>query len=94
MRYHQTSDAYRSPFLLGNNMRTTIDLEEDVLRAAREIAKQRGSTIGRVLSDLARQALIRKAPISKKHGLPCFPVQPNAGVVTLELINHLRDETL
>jgi len=74
-------------------MRTTIDLEEDVLRAAKEIAKQRGSTLGRVLSDLARQALTRKAPISKKHGLPLFPVPPNAGVVTLELINHLRDET-
>lgn len=74
-------------------MRTTIDLEEDVLRAAKEIARQRGSTLGRVLSDLARQALTRKAPISKKHGLPLFPVQPNAGVVTLELINHLREET-
>ncbi len=74
-------------------MRTTIDLEEDVLRAAKEIARQRGTTVGRVLSALARQALTRKAPLSKKHGLPLFPVQPDAGVVTLELINHLRDET-
>jgi hypothetical protein len=78
---------------LEDSLRTTIDLEEDVLRAAKEIARQRGSTIGRVLSDLARQALTRKSPISKKHGLPLFPVQSNAGVVTLELINHLRDET-
>jgi hypothetical protein len=93
MRYHQTSDAYHSPALLEEKMRTTIDLGEDVLRAAKEIARQRDSTLGRVLSDLARQALTRKAPISKKHGLPLFPVQPNAGVVTLELINHLRDET-
>jgi hypothetical protein len=93
MHYHQTLDAQYSPALLEDKMRTTIDLEEDVLRAAKEIARQRGSTLGRVLSDLARQALTRKAPISKKHGLPLFPVQPNAGVVTLELINHLREET-
>jgi hypothetical protein len=73
-------------------MRTTLDLEEDVLLAAKEIAKQRGNTVGRVLSDLARQALTRQAPVSRKHGLPLFPVQPDAGVITLELVNHLRDE--
>jgi len=74
-------------------MRTTVDIEEDVLLAAKEIAKRRGNTLGRVISDLARQALTRRTPISKKHGLPLFPVQPDAGVVTLDLVNHLRDET-
>ena len=75
-------------------MRTTLDLEEDVLLAAKEIARQRGSTMGQVLSDLARQALTRRAPVSIKHDLPLFPVQPDAGVVTLEMVNHLRDEML
>jgi hypothetical protein len=73
-------------------MRTTLDLEEDVLLAAKEIAKQRGNTVGQVLSDLARQALTRRIPVSKRHNLPLFPVQPDAGVVTLEMVNHLRDE--
>ena len=74
-------------------MRTTVDLEEDVLLAAKEIAKQRGNTLGQVLSDLARQVLTRRAPVASKHGLPVFPVQSEAGVVTLELVNRLRDET-
>jgi hypothetical protein len=74
-------------------MRTTLDLEEDILLAAKEIAKQRGDTVGKVLSDLARQALTRRASVSRKHGLPLFPVQPDAGVITLELVNRLRDET-
>jgi hypothetical protein len=74
-------------------MRTTLDLEDDVLLAAKEIAKQRGRTIGQVLSDLARQTLIGRTPVSTKHNLPLFPVQPDAGVVTLELVNRLRDET-
>jgi hypothetical protein len=92
MFYGQTSDAYANNDLLEKTMRTTVDLEEDVLLAAKEIAKQRGNTVGQVLSDLARQALTRRAPVSKKHGLPLFPVQPDAGVVTLDLINRLRDE--
>jgi hypothetical protein len=73
-------------------MRTTVDLEEDVLLAAKEIARQQGNTLGRVLSDLARQALTQSKPVSAKHGLPQFPVQPDAGVVTLDLVNRLRDE--
>jgi hypothetical protein len=73
-------------------MRTTLDIEEDVIRAAKEIARQRGMTVGQVLSDLARKSLTRKPSLSKKHGLPVFPIQPDAGVVTLETINQLRDE--
>jgi hypothetical protein len=76
-----------------NTMRTTVDLEEDVLLAAKDIAKQRNNTLGQVLSDLVRQALTRRAPVSTKHGLPQFPVQPDAGVVTLDMVNRLRDET-
>jgi len=74
-------------------MRTTVDIEEDVLLAATENARKRQTDVGRVLSDLARQSLTRKSPVSKKHGLPLFPVRPDAGVVTLELVNQLRDET-
>mgnify|MGYP000992204603 CR=1 FL=1 len=73
-------------------MRTTVDLEEDVLLAAKEIAKQRGTTLGRVLSDLARRALTPEPATATKHDIPLFPVQPGAGVVTLELVNRLRDE--
>ena len=93
MFYHQTSDANVPNDLSEETTRTTIDLEEDVLLAAKEIARQRGNTVGQVLSDLARQTLTRRAPVSKKHGLPLFPVQPDAGVVTPELVSRLRDET-
>ena len=74
-------------------MRTTLDIEEDILLAAKEIARQRAVTVGKVLSDLARQALTRRAAGATRHGLPLFPVQPDARVVTLELVNRLRDET-
>ena len=43
-------------------MRTTLDVVDDVLEAAKELAARRGATAGRVLSDLARTALNRNYP--------------------------------
>ncbi len=73
-------------------MRTTLDLDDDVLLAAKEIARQRGNTVGQTISDLARQALTQRPPVTKKHGVPQFPVRQKGGVITLELVNRLRDE--
>lgn len=74
-------------------MRTTLDLDEDVLLAAKELARKRGLTVGQVVSDLVRQSLTRQVRTDTRNGLPQFPIQPDAGIVTLELVNHLRDET-
>jgi hypothetical protein len=74
-------------------MRTTLDIEDDILMAAKEIARDRGTTIGRVISELARTTLTQAAHVTEDDGLPLFPIQPNAGIVTLELVNRLRDET-
>ena len=73
-------------------MRTTLDIEDDILLAAKELARRRGLSVGKVLSDLARQALTRRGGQKVRDGVPLFPIQPDAGVVTLELVNRLRDE--
>jgi len=31
--------------------------------------------------------------LSQKRGFPLFPIQPDAGIVTMELVNQLRDES-
>jgi hydrogenase 3 maturation protease len=54
---------------------------------------ERAVTIGKVLSDLARQAMVRQVTNATRDGVPLFPVQPGAGVVTPELISQLQDET-
>ena len=38
-------------------VRTTLDIDDDVLQAAKDLAANRRTTAGKVLSDLARQAL-------------------------------------
>lgn len=72
----------------------TLDLEEEVLLAIREIARRRGVTMGQVLSDLVRQALAGEVAGTVRNGVPLFPVQPGAGVVTMELVSQLRDEAV
>jgi len=73
-------------------MRTTLDIDEDVLLAARDMAQRRHAPLGRVVSDLARRGLIRGSGNAERNGIALFPVQPDAGVATLELVNRLRDE--
>ena len=73
-------------------MRITLDLDEDVLLAARELARRRHVSIGRVLSDLARGALARQESTATRNDVPLFPLRPEGRVVTLDLVNQLRDE--
>ena len=74
-------------------MRTTPVIDDDVLAAVRAIARQRQQTIGQALSTLARSALHPPVAGAVRNGIPLLPVrQPNA-IVTLEVVNELRDES-
>jgi hypothetical protein len=72
------------------SVRTTLDLDDDVLAAARSIAAVRKQTMGKVVSDLLRQSLatkLKKGP----SGVPLLPRRPGI-IVTNELIDKLREE--
>ena len=88
-------------------MRTTLDIADDVLFAAKELARQNKSTLGHVISDLARRAFSESA----KAALPgavhpgaapqvaqqlaaygIHPLAPRGTIVSNELIERLRDE--
>jgi len=74
-------------------MRTTLDIDPDVLQAAKELAEHRGTTAGRILSELARKALEPKTRKRVRNGVPLLPRRPSGGPKpTLKLVNHLRDE--
>ena len=77
-------------------MRTTLDIEMDVLSAAKEIARQKQVGVGKVVSELLRQALTgNTSPTAKIQPSPSitgFDPFPSRGViVTNDLINRLRD---
>lgn len=75
-------------------MRTTLDLEDDVLQAAKELAALRKTTTGKVVSDLIRKAL--RAPQTAaprvRNGVPLIDRKPGAPLMTMALVNEMRDE--
>jgi len=73
-------------------MRTTLDLDEDLVEIARQLAAQRGVTMGQIVSALARQALEPKRPRKTRNGVPLFVPKRGARKPGLALVNKLRDE--
>ena len=72
-------------------MRTTLTLDEDVLRAAKSLAQARSISLGSAVSELARRGLQRSRP-TEADGFPVFRVSPNARTITLEDVKSLEDE--
>ena len=80
-------------------MRTTLDIEDDILAAAKELARAQDSTAGQVISDLARQALTGgsgfsgpEAPrLTLKNGWYVLP-RRDGPVITNEMIDRLQEE--
>jgi hypothetical protein len=74
-------------------MRTTLDIDDDVLQAAKELAANRRTSAGKVLSELARKALQPKRRTAERNGVPLLPRRPAGSPrPTMDLVNRLRDE--
>lgn len=76
-------------------MRTTLDIESDVLQAAKELAHYEKSTTGKVVSRLLRQALTSSRDKSQsdfiyKNGIPILASRGE--IVTLEHVQAIMDE--
>lgn len=74
-------------------MRTTLDIDEDVLQAVRELSAMHNTTMGKMLSKLARRGLEpADTQATVRNGVPVLPPQPGAGPIGLDTVNRLRDE--
>jgi hypothetical protein len=75
-------------------MRTTLDLDDDVLQAVKELGVLQKKTAGQMLSELARKAL---APLPQsrarvRNGVPLLPSRPGSPIMTMADVNRLRDD--
>ena len=59
-------------------VRTTLDIDADVLQAAKEIAANRRTTTGKVITELARKALQPTRAAKARNGVPAACSQPGA----------------
>ncbi len=73
-------------------MRTTLDIEPDILQAAKEIAAKEKTTAGAVISRLARKGFTTSSPekLRIRNGIRMFPRRGE--IVTLEHVRRLMDE--
>lgn len=85
-------------------MRTTLSIEDDVLYAAKSLARRQGRSLGEVISDLARRSLQTPAPDAAASGrapsalddqlaaLGLTPYRaPAVAVVTQAQVDDLRE---
>ncbi|MGD9630326.1 MAG: hypothetical protein AB7V18_13885 [Pyrinomonadaceae bacterium] len=75
-------------------MRTTLDIEEDVLLAVKELARHEKTTAGKVISRLIRKGLTgdvsKSRKITYRNGVPILPSRGR--IITNELIDQIREE--
>lgn len=73
-------------------MRTTLNIDDDILAAARRLATAEHKGLGEVISALARHALQPAAtPPRTRNGIPLLPVRFGTPSVTAELVKHFLD---
>ncbi len=74
-------------------MRTTLDIEDDVLSVAKELARQERSSAGQVISRLARMALT--GTVVQQPSVPTVggfrPLPARGGLVSNDKVNALRE---
>ncbi|HRQ65057.1 MAG TPA: hypothetical protein PKZ76_09375 [Xanthomonadaceae bacterium] len=79
-------------------MRTTLDIDDDVLAAAKALARRERKSAGAVLSELARRGLhastaVRATQVAETRPFYGFDPLPARGVVVTDaLIDRLRED--
>lgn len=72
-------------------MRTTLDLDDDVVAAARELAAGERRSLGSVVSELARRGLT-PARVEVEGDLPVIRVPAGTSPITPEMVRRALDE--
>lgn len=73
-------------------MRTTVDLDEDILQTVKHMARERSQSLGRVLSDLVRRGLQpAKTTMNMRNGVPILPRKAGARPVTSQIVKDLLE---
>ncbi len=72
-------------------MRTTLDIDDDVMAAARELASDSSRSLGTVVSDLARRGLT-PARVEAEGAMPVIRVPVGTPAITPEMVRRALDE--
>jgi hypothetical protein len=73
-------------------MRTTWNVDDEIVEEVKKYAKARSLPAGEAASQLIRRGLRARLGIRFEKGVPVFDVPADSPVVTLEYAQHLIDE--
>jgi hypothetical protein len=73
-------------------MRTTLEIDDEVLGAARELASLERRSLGAVISELARRGLTPAAYVEYDDDLPVIRTPPGTPPITPEMVRRGLDE--
>ena len=73
-------------------MRTTITIDDDIMRVERGVARAESRSIGAGISDLVRKGLRASSKVRTRNGFPVFSVPPDAHPITLDDVRKQENE--
>ncbi len=74
-------------------MRTTVNLDADVMRAVRSLARERDESLGTVISALVREALSPPAQVTYEQDFPVFQVREGSPPITPEMVESALEDS-
>ena len=72
-------------------MRTTLTLDDDVFKIAKDYAERRSIGLGKAVSDLVRRGSNLPMPTRMVNGLRVFDPPPGSPIVTSKKVRELQD---
>jgi hypothetical protein len=73
-------------------VRTTVDLDDDVLAAAKALAAAERRSLGKVVSDLIRRGLTPRPVVEDDELFPVVRIRSGAAPITSERVRAALDE--
>jgi hypothetical protein len=73
-------------------MRTTLNLDDDIVEEAARRAKLMKTSLGRAVSDLARRGLQAAPPLKQMHGLTVFDPPEGSPKITMRKVKDLLSD--
>ena len=73
-------------------MRTTLNLDDDVLQMVRQYSEARSLALGKAASELVRKGFATPTPTHVVNGVVVFDLPPDSPAVTTEKIKQIESE--
>jgi hypothetical protein len=74
-------------------MRTTLNLDDDVMEMVRRYSEARSVALGNAASELIRKGFSTPTPVRMVNGIVVFDVPPDSPRITSERVKELESES-